>query len=962
MSKGRKLLAIVMAVCMAALIAVPAAAEDLAVAGDPWSQGVKAQAGPADGLTEFAPDDNKFTYLEYRGTRNSQDIYGNAVHQADVFEVNSVDSHAIATSIPYHTVDTAIEGGRDFKKEVSNYVQMLSGDEENWDMTVVQTENEAAPFMNAGVTQPEYVVDYNAGWKKVSVPNSWTTYGFDYTIYTNTQMPWQPSSGTPGVPLAPSGNQYSPVGFYRKSFVVNDSMIQDNGRVYIVFQGVESAYYVYVNGKQVGYAEDSFRASEFDITDYLNAKGEENSLVVRVHKFSDNTYLEDQDMLYDGGIFRDVFLYSTPYAHIFDYTVVTDLDASYTNANLNLSLDVKNYSDSAMSDFAVDVRVYDDNSQNILAADPYRIDIASIASGETMTVSASKFVANPKLWSAEDPNLYTMVLTLYNKKTGEYYESLSQTLGFREIGFTSTQINANGQVTTTRWDAPTINGQPLLFKGTNRHDRDPVYGRYIRKEVYEEDVVLMKRYNLNALRTSHYPNDDYMYYLCDKYGIYVMAESNNESHALGWETMQSHFRNLTLWKNGNNLEQLKNQTSNVMWSIGNEMGYTTSNTSVFKDLIWQFKNADPTRMVHSEGQTAGLGVDVASNMYPGVGTVAGRAGTGKIPYVMCEYDHAMGNAVGNLGEYWDAIRLNDNMMGGFIWDWVDQSMRVPLSKLGTNYAITDQANGILGTMTGTETVKDADAGSLTGKSFSGYTVMPSAQNNFYNQYLSGNVDFTFEVMVKPASRNQNSVLLAKGDRQVALKTGSTGSTIEFFVYGGSWNATSFTMPTDWVGNWHQIVAVYSGSGTGNARLTLYLDGVQMSTATTTTRPVASANTLAVGYDDYEGRKLDGEMSYGRVYTRALTLAEIQAQKSATPPIGASSDDVLLWIDYSTEVTELESQFWNYYAEDTAQGNLYSEEMDGYFFGYGGDFGDSNNSGNFCQNGLVSPDRTPQPTA
>ena len=226
-----------------------------------------------------------------------------------------------------------------------------------------------------------------------------------------------------------------------------------------------------------------------------------------------------------------------------------------------------------------------------------------------------------------------------------------------------------------------INGQPLLFKGTNRHDTDPVYGKYVPKDVYEKDIETMKSYNLNAIRTSHYANDEYLYYLADKYGMYVMGETNAECHALMWDQdpVAQYLKPLTMDRTNTSFQTLKNQTSVVMWSTGNEMAYTTNGAdNLYTDMIAYFRDRDTTRPVHSEGQGRNGGTDMA--------------GEGKMPYVLCEYSHAMGNAVGNLKEYWDAIRSGSNMLGAFVWDWVDQSRAISLDNLPKNYSITDKSS------------------------------------------------------------------------------------------------------------------------------------------------------------------------------------------------------------------------------------------------------------------------------
>lgn len=648
----------------------------------------------------------KFTHKEWTGEQGYIDAYGQTVNAAEVYRINVQDATSSTThSVPYPSVEKAIEGAVDYKKEVSDYVQYLTGEQEaDWDLVVLQNQSKAQSENYKDFYKKEYSVKTDDDWKQgLTLPASWTHYGFDKPIYANVQMPWQYAyDNNVTSPKAPVN--YNPVGLYRKTFDVNDSMLRENGRVYLSFQGVESCYYVYVNGQEVGYSEDTFSPHSFDVTDYLTEDGKDNLLAVEVHKFCDGTWMEGQDMIYDGGIFRDVYLYSTPLIHIEDYNVVTDLDKDYKDAMLNIDLAVSNSSAADLSDYAVDVQLFDADGSVFMNG--YTISIPEIgraADDGTKTIvraSGTHTVYEPLLWSAEQPNLYTMVMSLYNKETGAYIESVSQQLGFREIEFVSSQVDDNGWRSTndSEYKPITINGKPLLLKGTNRHDTDPLYGKYVPEETVLQDIKTMKSYNLNAVRTSHYSNDEYLYYLCDKYGLYVMAETNVESHALmNKGNDQVHFKKMVMDRTVTAYERLKDRTCVVMWSTGNENHYNAEKTyadGMFFDLIQYFKEKDPTRPVHNESSGDQNGVDMGSNMYPAVSTVKSKA-KAKMPYVLCEYDHAMGNAVGNIKEYWDAIRSSDNMLGGFIWDWVDQSRFVALPSGKYDYYAEDFAHKTL---------------------------------------------------------------------------------------------------------------------------------------------------------------------------------------------------------------------------------------------------------------------------
>ena len=906
-------------------------------------------------------NEGKFTHQEWTGNEYT-DVDGKWVKAADVYEINREEASMFASaSVIYDTVDNAITGARDYRKDASKYVQYLTGAQAaDWSLVVLQNQELAQGDIYKDFYKTTYTPKNSDEWKAgLELPCSWTRQGFDFSIYTNTTMPWQTAyDANVYAPQAPVN--YNPVGLYRKTFKVDSGLYNADGRIYLSFQGVESAYYVYVNGKEVGYSEDSYSPHSFDITDYLNEAGEENLLAVEVHKFCDGTWMEDQDMFYDGGIFRDVYLYSAPLVHIQDYKVETDLDDTYTNADLKLDVTVANASTQAVSGYKVDVRLYDEEKQmfvNDFTLEPGTIAAAKDGRDGKTTVSAKRMVTAPKLWSAETPNLYTLVLSLYDSGTNAYLGSVSQQLGFREITFTSTEVNGNGDRTTDDKDYVPIqiNGKQLLIKGTNRHDTDPVYGKYVPKETQEEDVKLMKQYNLNAIRTSHYSNDEYLYYLCDKYGLYMMGETNLESHALmNNGDAQKNFKKLAMDRTVTAFNRLKNCTAIVLWSTGNEnyyQNYASYADYMFYDLIWYFKNNDSTRPVHCESSGENNGTDMGSNMYPSLGTVQYWTQWNQ-PYVLCEYDHAMGNAVGNLKEYWDTIRSSDNMLGGFIWDWVDQSRLLPIPQ---SYSLTDRSGGVEGTVRVKDSYDVTDAKALSEQSIKGYGLF---QDDSYNRALSGSGKaFTVEVICKPKTTRGDQVLLAKGDKQFALKTNNDGK-LEFFVYdeqgSNKWNSVVAELPSDWLNNWHQVAASYD-----NGAIKIYCDGTLLGSGNGNKNISSSNVALGVGYSADNSRYFDGEITMGRVYGKALSADELKAQNTAAPAITQDFADVILWADFA-DMKESEDGAYDYYAEDSAHQNLYKEEAQGQYYCYGGDNGESPNDNSFCVNGLVSPDRDVQP--
>lgn len=969
-------------------------------AADPWN--ASADWPTMTSISKLEKDQTYFTYKEWTGEIDSTDINGDPVRQADVVGVNREEAHASET-LPYDSVEAAVKGAVDYDLEQSVYYQLLTGTENNWELTVYKnadlaeqagvTQNfykadfETTPYTGTGEVEAYETANYGCGWKTVTLPASWQTQGFDFPIYSNTQIPWKAygnagGSDTSLVPLAPTVT--NPVGFYRHTFDVDADWLKDGKKVYISFKGVESAMYLYVNGHEVGYTENSFDAHDFDITPFLNEDGKDNLLAVRVHRWCDGSWIEDQDFMRLAGIFRDVVLYATPAVHLRDYKVETDLDETFTDADLKLRLNVSNMSSEEVDTFGVDMKLFDADGNNVLANDPLRADVAAIASGEEGIVNLNRFIETPHLWSDEDPYLYTLVISLYDKASGKHFESIAQQLGFREISFTMTEVDENYNKITEYYEQIKLNGKPLLFKGANRHDMSPYTGRYVSHELYETDLQMMKQSNINAVRTSHYPDDNYFYYLCDKYGLLVMAEANMECHALEGDikvtenapsdVMASQLEPAYIDRIIANMKARMNRTCVVMWSLGNESGITPQTKMLQRSIQDVVRPLDITRPVSYERLKGEGGVDVNSSMYASLETIAERGNDADhMPYFPIEYSHAMGNASGWFMEYWDTIRAYDNVAGGFIWDWVDQSMATPIDTPDPVYTVdADKSqNGYTGVLTG-----DIKTDTATGKNYlEGYMVIPSSEDeeDKINTALSGTNSFTMEMVVRPRNTNPtgNAIyqpLMQKGDTQVALR--AYGGRMDFITYtttdgnNGSWVQQEFARSNTWGnGDWQHLTVTYDGD---TRTTTMYQNGEVLS-QTNTAAPAEgssikkSAYEFAINYCTQKDRVGENDVAVARVYTKALSETEVEAQRQAylngtDYAITATDDSVLMWLDFSETEAVLDdsSYIWDYYAE------IGREDMAGKYFGYGGDWGDVINSGNFCQNGVVSADRTPQP--
>ncbi|GAB2750686.1 beta-galactosidase LacZ [Salinifilum aidingensis] len=493
--------------------------------------------------------------------------------------------------------------------------------------------------------------DFDDGaWNTIPVPANWEIEGHAEPTYLNERYPWI-GHDDPAPPRAPRA--FNPVGSYRRRFTVPEQW--SGRRTVLSLQGVKSALFVWVNGRRIGYSEDSYTPAEFDITDALTAG--ENLLAVEVYRWCDGSWLEDQDMIDLSGIVRDVYLYSVPQVGLHDVFAEAD-----QHGQLTVRAAVRNRSGALAGEHRLDVAVHDPADELVAAlSSPIRFD------GDETAVEPSTTVPNPALWSAETPNLYTLVLTLHGP--GGSHEVHRVRTGFRTI--------------TCQTGEFTLNGAPLVFRGTNRHETDPHTGQVMDEQRMLEDIRLMKQHNINAVRTSHYPPHPRWLELCDEHGLYVVDEANVESHGVRdvlpgslpeWtEACLDRVRSL--------VERDKNHPCVVLWSLGNEAG-SGSNFAAMAD--WT-RRRDPSRPVHYEGMNSVA--DVESRMYakPAEVEAYGRSGNPK-PFLLCEYAHAMGNSVGNLQEYWDVFERYPNLHGGFVWDFVDQAVALPLPGGGTYFS------------------------------------------------------------------------------------------------------------------------------------------------------------------------------------------------------------------------------------------------------------------------------------
>lgn len=565
--------------------------------------------------------------------RNFIDGYSEWQGNPEIVGVNKLPQHA--TLMPYENYEEAKKCDR----YASSRCKLLNG---KWKFKLYKN----YAYRPSDFAQPLYD---SHNWDSIQVPGSWTMQGYDQNQYCNVRYPWEGSEDI-CPPNAPT--KHNPVGCYLKRIHINQSLLSK--RIVLCFEGVESAFYLYVNGERVGYSESTFNRAEFDITRYL-VEGS-NVIGVEVYRWCTGSWLECQDMWRMAGIFRDVYIYTTEREYIRDYVIKAEPGEGFKDGYF----DVLVKTNGAYEFLSLDIAILDENGE-MAAFDSRYVE-------EDNVTTLKSIVTNAKFWSAESPNLYTLVITL--KSNGIPIEYISAKFGFRKIEIRDGIIF--------------FNGERIVFKGTNRHEFDCRTGRYMTEEVMISDILQMKQNNINAVRTSHYPNCPRWLELCDEYGLYVIDENNMETHGTGWSKIigcpqlpasRPEWEKACMERIKALYNRDKNHTCVVCWSLGNEsLGGETP-----KKMYNWIKDADASRFVHFEcdrDPNEKHLSDVQSKMYAKPIDCEEYALTGrdKRPYILCEYTHAMGNSCGSTAEYttlWDKYPC---LQGGFVWDWVDQAI------------------------------------------------------------------------------------------------------------------------------------------------------------------------------------------------------------------------------------------------------------------------------------------------
>ncbi|GAA4464643.1 glycoside hydrolase family 2 TIM barrel-domain containing protein [Novipirellula rosea] len=788
-----------------------------------------------------------------------------------------------ATSLPFADRAGAIQA----TPQATPYFQSLNGIWKfNW---VKQPSERPADFF-----RPDFDV---RNWDDLAVPSNWQMHGYGVPLYTNIPYPFK--KDPPRVMGEPPKHftnfeQRNPVGSYRRQFSIPDDW--KDRQTFLQFGGVDSAFYLWVNGEKVGYSQDSRTPALFNISSYL--KPGDNTLAVEVYRYSDGSYLEDQDFWRLSGIFRDVFLWSAAPLQVRDFFVHTDLDSDYKDAKLSVDIEIANANDTKQS-FTVEAELIDDRNQTVFSN---VIASGKVPANSSTNRTLTKEVIAPKLWSAEKPNLYRLLLTLQDDQ-GKVIEVTTSRVGFRKVEIKQGLLY--------------INGKYVYLKGVNRHEHDPDTGHTVSVASMIEDIKLMKQFNINAVRTSHYPNDPQWYDLCDQYGLYMVDEANIESHGMGYggESLAKDpaWGKAHMDRTVRMVERDKNHPSVIIWSLGNEAG---NGVNFMADYDW-IKQRDPSRPVQYE--RAGYrdrNTDIRCPMYAGINEIVKYASNNPDrPLILCEYAHAMGNSVGNFQDYWDAIESHDHLQGGFIWDWVDQGLRKPIP---ATWVVADQQNP-------DQTAKvlgDVDAE----KGVTGAVVVDRSDALQLTQAL------TLEAVFYGNHASVYCPLISKGDHQYLLRL--DGSGINFTLYTDAWKGLSVSYADAKLNNGlNRITATYDGN-----HQRLYVNGKQVGEKALQGNVSPSVFNVNIGRNsEVINRVTSLPIREAKIYDRALSADEVATVKQR------STQGLVLDLD----LTKTREQPPPANSPDT-------------FFAYGGDFGDQPNDGNFCMNGLVQPDRRLNP--
>lgn len=771
------------------------------------------------------------------------------LENTSVFETNQVEGHA--PFVPYNTLNEALKGN----KAASGNFLSLNG---TWKFHYSDVPE--------GVPAEFFMENYNdRKWDTIHVPSNWEMQGFGDPVFRNVTSPFKPDP--PKVP-----KEYNPTGSYRKTFTVPASW--KNKEVFLRMEKTASASFVWINGKEVGYNEGAQEPAEYDITKYI--KPGKNTIAVVVYKYSDGYYLEGQDYWRLAGIFDDVWLYSAPQVHIFDWHAVTDLDGNYVNADLKLDVTVNNLTEEDAGNLDLRAVLLDKDGKEVKSMSSK----VAVTSGGKQVVSFSEQISNPAKWSAEKPDLYTVAIEL-SDGSGKVLQAISGRIGFKE--------------TEIRNQVFYLNGIPVKLNAINSHMQHPVTGHAMDEATITKDLNIFKQFNINCVRTSHYPPVNRYLELADEYGIYVVDETGDESHATEfvsglpeWEQMyRERARRMVL--------RDRNHACVLFWSAGNESGEGDNICAV----IDEGKKYDKTRFwMYGGNAYAQKCEDIIGPRYPSInelitGTYLTTESKDPRPSFLDEYLAVTGNGGGGLDDYWEAFYNHPRSMGGAIWDFVSTGIIEPVRTLtdGSQHNIQVNAMGRAKLVTGT----------------SGKGIDLNGHDQWVEVYrddaleIEGN-ELTLALKVFPRKLSSSSgTLITKGSWQFGIRQLRNDS-LEFYITTRQRSKAKVKLPQSWENNWHTVVASYNGKA-----VSISIDGQKGSELPVSGNIRNTPFPVNIGRDaELHGQETrvyicDAVIDEVRIYDRYLPEAEVF---SATSQAKAA-----LWLDF--EEMKNEGEFFSY---------------------------------------------------
>lgn len=765
--------------------------------------------------------------------------------------------------IPYSGVAEALEGNTAY----SHWYQSLDGP---WKFKWSNTPEERTRGFESADFSGE-------SWDDIQVPGTWQMQGHGYNVYRNIPLEFGPYD-PPRVP-----RHMNPTGTYIRYFELPPSW--SGRRILLNFEGVQSAHWVWINGRYAGFGKDSMTSNEYDITDFL--KPGRNKVAVMVVRWSDGSYLEDIDAWRFSGIYRSVYLTARSEVYLRDLFITTALDQAYRDARLQLRCHIQVAEGLSAEGYSIRATLFDRTGQSAAVLEQ-PINRKNPMKGDGLTLSRN--IADPLKWSAEKPNLYNLLVEWLGPD-GAVLETVKQQVGFRQYEIKHGVI--------------LVNGVPVKLKGVNRHEHHPRTGRTVSRDDIVEDMILMKRLNVNAIRNSHYPNTPLFYELANEFGFYVCDEVNNECHygeniiphQPGWD-------NAFLHRTERMFQRDKNHPCIMMWSTGNECGYGP----VHHLMADYLRREDPTRFIYHQGNEPNGDApyaDICGIRYPSPERLRVVADTSRRPVVMGEYMHSMGNSLGQFDEYWETIYSADNLQGGFTWDWVDQGLYSDLFNTPDRSAYNHQA-----VLMGRPVLVPGKTGQ--GLQCSGVDDWIEVYAHpVFNRASTG---LTAEAWVFPRGYyGENSVLSKSGQFEL---TQDHRDSLRFSIHTGQWQVVAAFLPRDWNFNWHHVAGVYDG-----ANIRIVVDGVVLAEKPAGGHLSRSRHPVCIGKNHLRhDEQFPGFLSnliYDevRLSHRALKLNELGYQRSE-PPLNSG---LVLWLPLDER--QHNGSFLSYGATPTGSGTM-----------------------------------------